>query len=200
MKTDTLPAFALEKDAVMTDIENGLADGVKRLAQDRTQQREDHFHNTRYLLRQYRRVEYAIRISEADLNLRMEMEHGTQMSTLEINAELAGIDLTGSKLEGYTRSVIRSRHMLQIIRNALDAVRLDPDHGEQLYQILFVTYFSPQKPKNRDAIISEMERLGYPMSAATYHNYLNKGIHAIDHILWGYTAVDCMEIIRNFLP
>ena len=38
------------------------------------------------------------------------------------------------------------------------------------------------------------------MSVASYTNYLRKGIRAIDHILWGYTTLDCMEIIRNFLP
>jgi len=200
MKKDNIPAFELEKAAVSAEIERGLETGVKHLIQEEPQQREDHFHNTRFLLRQYRRVEYAIRISESDLNLRMEMEHGIQMSALEVNADLAGIDLTGSKLEGYTKSIIRSQKMLRIIQNALDTVRLDPENGELLYQVLFLTYFSPQKPKNREAIVDSLDRMGYPMSVATYHNYLNKGIRAIDHILWGYTTIDCMEIIRNFLP
>ena len=200
MKKDNIPAFELEKAAVSAEIERALETGVKHLNQEEPQQREDHFHNTRFLLRQYRRVEYAIRISESDLNLRMEMEHGIQMSALEVNADLAGIDLTGSKLEGYTKSIIRSQKMLRIIQNALDTVRLDPENGELLYQVLFLTYFSPQKPKNREAIVDSLDRMGYPMSVATYHNYLNKGIRAIDHILWGYTTIDCMEIIRNFLP
>ena len=38
------------------------------------------------------------------------------------------------------------------------------------------------------------------MSVSSYHNNLNRGIRAIDHILWGYTAQDCIDIIRNFLP
>ena len=58
--------------------------------------------------------------------------------------------------------------MLQIIDNALEGLRMDPDRGEYLYQLLYVTYFSPQKPKNRDAILSELDRLGYPMSIPTY--------------------------------
>jgi len=45
--------------------------------------------------------------------------------TLEVNAELAGVDLSGSKLEGYARTVIRSKNMLQIIKNALNTVRLE---------------------------------------------------------------------------
>jgi len=38
------------------------------------------------------------------------------------------------------------------------------------------------------------------MSMVTYHSYLNMAIKAIDRILWGYTARDCMEIIKQFLP
>ncbi len=200
MNRENVPAFELEKGAVQTEVENGLAGGVKRLHNEDQNGRENHLHNTRYLLRQYRRVAYAVKISEADLNLRMEMEHGTQLSTLEVNAELAGIDLSGSKLEGYTRSIVRSRKMLEIIKNALEAVRLEPAHGELLYQLLYLTYFSEPKPKNRDIILSQLDRMGYPMSVSSYHNNLNRGIRAIDHILWGYTAQDCIDIIRNFLP
>ena len=130
----------------------------------------------------------------------MEIEHSTQLSPFELNAELAGIDLSGTKLESYTRSVVRSRKMLTIIRNALETVRQDPDHGDLLYHLLELTYFSERPFKNREAILDELDRLGYPMSVTSYTNYLRKGIRAIDHILWGYTTLDCMEIIRNFLP
>ena len=87
----------------------------------------DNTHNTKYLLKQYRRVAYAVEISESELNLRMEMEHGTRLSTLEVNAELAGVDLSNTKLEAYAQSVIRSKSMLEIIKTALDSVRKDPD-------------------------------------------------------------------------
>ena len=40
----------------------------------------------------------------------------------------------------------------------------------------------------------------YPMSPASYHNYLNAAINALDRILWGYTARDCIGIIKEFLP
>ncbi len=200
MNRGTIPAFELEKGAIQTDVENGLMDGVSRLHGKEPEKREDHFHNTRELLRQYRRVSFATKVSEEDLNLRMEIEHSTQLSPFELNAELAGIDLSGTKLESYTRSVVRSRKMLTIIRNALETVRQDPDHGDLLYHLLELTYFSERPFKNREAILDELDRLGYPMSVASYTNYLRKGIRAIDHILWGYTTLDCMEIIRNFLP
>ena len=187
--------------ALKTEIETGLQVGVDHL-EDKPMKRKPvkKYHNTRHLLKQYRKVSYAIQISESDMNVRMEMEHGTRLSTLEVNAELAGVDLSGSKLEGYARTVIRSKNMLQIIKNALNTVRLDPDHGELMYQILYLTYFSERKLANREAILAELERIGFQMSMVTYHSSLNMAIKAIDRILWGYTARDCMEIIKQFLP
>lgn len=172
MTSDSTPVFALEKEALKTEIETGLQVGVDHL-EDKPMKRKpvEKYHNTRHLLKQYRKVAYAIQISESDMNVRMEMEHGTRLSTLEVNAELAGVDLSGSKLEGYARTVIRSKNMLQIIKNALNTVRLDPDHGELMYQILYLTYFSERKPANREAILAELERIGFQMSMVTYHSY-----------------------------
>lgn len=155
MTSDSTPAFEIEKEALKTEIETGIQSGVDHLEAKTAKRKDaDKYHNTRHLLKQYRKVAYAIQISEADMNVRMEMEHGTRLSTLEVNAELAGVDLSGSKLEGYARTVIRSKNMLQIIDNALNTVRMDPDHGELMYQVLYLTYFSKKKPANREVILS----------------------------------------------
>ncbi|MBU5456698.1 hypothetical protein [Oscillibacter sp. MSJ-31] len=200
-KKPARPAFAIEKEAVKEEIQTGLHIGVEKLSNlnSRTEL-PNHFHNTKYLLKQYRRVSYAVNLSETELNLRMELDHSTQLSTLELNAELAGIDLSNTKLESYAQSVIRSKNMLEIIHAALDGVKLDPEHGELYFQVLYQTYFTKTKPRNREQIIRELDRLGYPMSPASYHNYLNAAINAMDRILWGYTARDCIGIIKEFLP
>ena len=195
------PALAIEKEVKRDEISTGLNVGVEKLEGKTTvRQPIDNTHNTKYLLKQYRRVAYAVEISESELNLRMEMEHGTRLSTLEVNAELAGVDLSNTKLEAYAQSVIRSKSMLEIIKTALDSVRKDPDRGELMYQILYETYFTPSKPRRREDIIDKLDSMGFPMSIASYHNYQNAAIHAIDRILWGYTARDCIEIIKQFLP
>ena len=188
-KLDGRPAYALEKEIVRDEIDECIRTGLGILA-GRDQKQIDNFHNTKYLLKQYRKVVYAIHVSEADLNARMEMEHGITLSAMEVNAELAGIDLSGTKLE----------NMLRIINTCLDAVRQDPDDGELHYQVLYVTYFSDRKPVNRDALLIELDRRGFPMSPTTYHKYLNESIRAIDRILWGYTARDCIELVKQFLP
>ena len=183
MISDSTPAFEIEKEALKTEIETGIQAGVDHLEAKTAKRKDaDKYHNTRHLLKQYRKVAYAIQISEADMNVRMEMEHGTRLSTLEVNAELAGVDLSGSKLEGYARTVIRSKNMLQIIDNALNTVRMDPDHGELMYQVLYLTYFSKKKPANREVILAELDRQGFPMSMVTYHriNEKRQGVNTMN--------------------
>ena len=201
-KNITNPAFELEKAIIREEVQAGLETGVDKLANnaENKQERPDHFHNTKHLLQQYRRVAYAVKMSEADLNVRIEMEHGTRLSTFELNAELAGIDLSNTKLENYARTVVRSKQMMEIINNALEYVKEDPDRGDLLHAVLDQTYFTPRKPRNREEILYALSRLGFDMSMASYHIYLNQAIRAIDRILWGYTARDCMEIIKQFLP
>lgn len=194
-------AFALEQEIIREEVQEGLQTVVEKLDNNvEKKKRPDHFHNTKHLLQQYRRVAYAVKMSEADLNLRLEMEHGTKLSTLELNAELAGVDLSGTKLENYTRTVIRSRRMLDIINSALARLKEDPERGDLMHAVLEQTYFTPRKPQNRDQILYELDRQGYPMSLTTYHVHLNQAISAIDRILWGYTARDSMEIVKQFLP
>ena len=200
-KKSTKPAFEVEKEVLREEIQSGIKLGVDKLAGvERTMTRPDSFHNTKYLLKQYRRIAYAVQMSEAELNLRMEMSHGVMLSTFEVNAELAGVDLSNTRLEGYAQSVIRSKNMLAIINSALECVKDDPDHGELYYQVLYQTYFTQKKPKNTTHIVQELDRLDFPMSMSSYYNYLASAIKAIDRILWGYTARDCIDIIQQFLP
>ena len=98
MKSDSVPAFALEKEALKTEIEAGIQTGVEQMESGQKGKKPvEKYHNTRHLLRQYRKVAYAVEISETDMNVRMEMEHGTRLSTLKVNAELAGVDWCSRK-------------------------------------------------------------------------------------------------------
>ena len=148
-KNITNPAFELEKAIIREEVQAGLETGVDKLANnaENKQERPDHFHNTKHLLQQYRRVAYAVKMSEADLNVRIEMEHGTRLSTFELNAELAGIDLSNTKLENYARTVVRSKQMMEIINNALEYVKEDPDRGDLLHAVLDQTSSHQESPE-----------------------------------------------------
>lgn len=70
MTSDSTPAFEIEKEALKTEIETGIQSGVDHLeAKNAKRQDADKYHNTRHLLKQYRKVAYAIQISEADMNV-----------------------------------------------------------------------------------------------------------------------------------
>lgn len=194
------PAFELEKEVLRDEIQTGLAVGVEHLGRDMKMRNPDHYHNTKHLLQQYRRIAYGVRMAESEMNLRMELQHGVSLASVEANAELAGIDLSDTKLEHHAKTVVRSKRMLAIINVALESVKDDPDRGELLYMVLYETYFTERKPKNREEVIAQLERQGFLMSSPSYYNYLRQAIRAIDKILWGYTARDCMEIIKQFLP
>ena len=160
----------------------------------------ERFHDTKKLLSQYRRIQYAVETSAEEINARMEIDHGTQLFVEQINAELAGIDLSGTKLEKYAQCVIRSKNMLSIIDSAMERLKRYPNRGELYYHVLYQTYFTKSKPRNRDCVIVELEKLGYPMSASSYYNHLSSAIRSLDSILWGYTAREYMDIIDQFIP
>ncbi len=199
-KDSSKPIFEIEEATVLQEVDEALDTAIQYLDGGSSDKDEDSFHNTKKLLQQYRKVEYAIRISESDINLRMEMEHGTSLAEYKERAELAGIDLSGTKLENYTRSVVRSKNMLLVLKMALEALKLDPDRGELHYNVIYETYIVNPKPRNRAQIIDNLEKKGFEMSVSSYTGYLRSSIRALDRILWGYTARDCMEIIRQFIP
>ena len=90
--------------------------------------------------------------------------------------------------------------MLQVLKMALEALKLDPDRGELHYNVIYETYIVNPKPRNRAQIIDNLEKKGFEMSVSSYTGYLRSSIRALDRILWGYTARDCMESIRQFIP
>ena len=61
MKSDSVPAFALEKEALKTEIEAGIQTGVEQMESGQKGKKPvEKYHNTRHLLRQYRKV--AVRV------------------------------------------------------------------------------------------------------------------------------------------
>lgn len=57
MKSDSVPAFALEKEALKTEIEAGIQTGVEQMESGQKGKKPvEKYHNTRHLLRQYRKV------------------------------------------------------------------------------------------------------------------------------------------------
>lgn len=84
--------------------------------------------------------------------------------------------------------------MLQIIDNALNTVRMDPDHGELMYQVLYFTYFSKKKPANREVILGcDMSTFlrYFPAAETLYEIFVAIGVGFILlNLVW--------QLFRNF--
>ena len=104
------------------------------------------------------------------------------------------------KERGRKTHVSWQRKLLDSWRVCCSSWSRDPDRGDLLHAVLEQTYFTTRKPRNREEILIALSRRGFDMSMASYHIYLKQAIRAIDRILWGYTARDCMDIIKQFLP
>ena len=58
MTSDSTPAFEIEKEALKTEIETGIQAGVDHLEAKTAKRKDaDKYHNTRHLLKQYRKVD-----------------------------------------------------------------------------------------------------------------------------------------------
>jgi len=155
------------------------------------------FHDTKRLLKQYRRISYSIMMSEAEFCNRVSDEYGIEATPFQVNAEMAGIDLSNTKLENYAHCIAKNRMMLDVLDSSLKLLRSDPENGELMYQVLYLTYFTPQKQKNVEQVMQVLFNQGFPMSQSSYFNYLNSALKAYDKILWGYTSRDTMEVLRE---
>lgn len=165
--------------------------------------KEKIYHNTRFLLRKYRDVAFAVQSAEIDLAARTMDKYGTPLTTLKVNAELAGIDLTGTKAESHARSLTRSKEMLAVLQTAAECVKKYPRKGEVFHRILYLTYFDP-KERNREEILRELTKEGEGMSMKTYSKYLKQAILVLDGLLWGYDTADCRsaveEVLKSYQP
>ena len=141
---------------------------------------------------------FAVQSAEIDLAAQTMDKYGTPLTTLRVNAELAGIDLTGTKAEGRARSLMRSKEMLAVLQTAAECVKKYPRKGEVFHRILYLTYFDTPE-RNREEILRELTKEGEGMSMKTYSKYLKQAILVMDGLLWGYDTALCREAVEDVL-
>lgn len=78
MTSDSTPAFEIEKEALKTEIETGIQAGVDHLEAKTAKRKDaDKYHNTRHLLKQYRKVAYGARFGNRRNAIRLGGRHST---------------------------------------------------------------------------------------------------------------------------
>lgn len=103
------------------------------------------YHNTLKLLKNYRDVVWNLEISGSDLQSEFRAQYGSNLDECLNDLEAAGVSLAGTRIEGFARSLERSRKMLQLVNNAIQLMREKHKRGELYYWILFYSYLSPKE-------------------------------------------------------
>lgn len=156
------------------------------------------YHNTLKLLKNYRDVVWNLEISGSDLQSEFRAQYGSNLDECLNGLEAAGVSLAGTRIEGFARSLERSRKMLQLVNNAIQLMREKHKRGELYYWILFYSYLSPKEYGSVADILAALEAHFSPLSSRTFYIRREEAIKTLSSILWGYTSSECQDILKFF--
>ena len=170
----------------------------KKAERDMTE--DPRFHNTWRLLKQYRDVVWSMEVSVAQLKNEFQVEYGSSIEEFLDSVYLAGADLSGTELEQHARSIERSNKMLTLLRNAVEIMRSRHKFGEDYYWVLYYSFLSPQELRNVEEIIDQLRPHIRYISFRTYYRRRREAVETLSSILWGYTAQENLELLKEFFP
>ena len=158
------------------------------------------FHDTYKFLRRYRDATYSLKVVVHQMEKQFRLKYGTSVDEFLDSIYTAGAELSGDDIEERAKSIERSNRMLKMLDSSVDLLRSNHKHGEQYYWILYYTFLSPQKPNGTNEILEKLRSHISNISYRTYYRKRHKAIESLSTILWGYTAKETIEILKEFFP
>ena len=126
------------------DIPNAKA----RLAEQEL--RRNMYHNTQVMLKHYRDIVWALECFPSEVAQELDQP------LKDLDALLSVVDtqvaLGNAKLQHRLLSIRKSRLLLDRINEALTVLRHKPGNGELMYNIIFQTFITPDKPSHTDIL------------------------------------------------
>lgn len=136
----------LTKRGILGDIEIEN----EKIRQAQQERRKQAYHNTQMLLKNYRHIIWqaeceASRIAdELDLPLQ-----NLDAILSRIDAE---IGMGNRRIEAKLESLSKLRILIDRVNEALTLLRRKPENGEKLYDLIYMTYISPEKLDQNDIL------------------------------------------------
>ena len=136
----------LTKRGILGDIEIEN----EKIRQAQQERRKQAYHNTQMLLKNYRHIIWqaeceASRIAdELDLPLQ-----NLDAILSRIDAE---IGMGNRRMEAKLESLSKFRVLIDRVNEALTLLRKKPENGEKLYELIYMTYISPDKLEQNDIL------------------------------------------------
>ena len=112
--------------------------------------RRNMYHNTQVMLKHYRDIVWALECFPSEVAQELDQP------LKDLDALLSVVDtqvaLGNAKLEHRLLSIRKSRLLLDRINEALTVLRHKPGNGELMYNIIFQTFITPDKPSHTDIL------------------------------------------------
>ncbi len=158
------------------------------------------YHDTLTLLKKYRDVVWSLELSVQRVRRKFQIEYGNSIEDFLDSIYLAGVDFDESGIAEHAQSIERSHKMLKLVESSVELLRTKHKNGEMYYWILYFSFFSPQKYRNAEEIMEQLQPHILDISYQTFYRRRKEAIDALSSILWGYSSRESMNLLEEFFP
>lgn len=159
-----------------------------------------YYHDTWQLLKKYRDVVWSLELSVQRVRRKFQIEYGNSIEDFLDSIYLAGVDFDESGIAEHAQSIERSHKMLKLVESSVELLRTKHKNGEMYYWILYFSFFSPQKYRNAEEIMEQLQPHILDISYQTFYRRRKEAIDALSSILWGYSSRESMNLLEEFFP
>ena len=189
------------KSAAILDIltERGLVEDKQindeKIRQAIKEKKRKMFHNTKLLLKNYRNITWMLECFPS--HLAEELDKPMHDLDSLLNAVSEELDFDNRKLENRLKSISKSRLLHDKFNEALTILKLKPDKGQLMYDLIYDTYINPEK-LNHQQLIYRLD-----ISSRHYYRLRKKAINILSLRLWATPAneldswLDVLTILEN---
>lgn len=162
-------------------VEDARIDSEKvRKAQKETAQKA--YHNTQVLLGQYRLIIWVLSCVPGEIAQELYLPVGdVDALASKLDMELA---LENKRVESRLSAMMKTRFLVDRIHEALSVLKKKPGNGDQLYDVLYVTYIDPVERKH-DEILKHLQ-----MTSRTYYRLRKEALMIMSIRLWSAPSGD----------
>jgi hypothetical protein len=190
----------LQPDVVLEMLTKRGLIGDKSIASDKARDAQQQknkvaYHNTQLLLKHYRTIAWMLECFPDTIAEELDQPFGELDKLIEhIDFERA---YGNRKLENRLASVQKTRLMLDRVNEALTVLKKKPKDGEQLYQLIYLTYITEEKL----TLVEILFRLA--VSSRQYYRLRQDAINILSLRLWsamtkeGDFWIEILSLLEN---
>lgn len=154
----------------------------KQVREAHKERQQKTFHNTELLLKQYKNIAWMLECFPD--SIAEELDRPFENIDQVIDCLDIEMTLGNRKLENRMESIQKTRLILDRINDALTVLKKKPEDGERLYNIIYLTYITPESLNHNDILY----RLN--LSSRHYYRLREQAINILSIRLWSVPNKD----------